>query len=75
MSSGTRTSRYLPDFAVKHTDGRLLLIEGKGRATEKDQSKRSAASRWVAAVNADGRWGQWEYHVITAAEQLQKLMD
>jgi type III restriction enzyme len=52
-----RVQRYIPDFLVRLANDRRLLIEGKGRATARDHSKTSAARRWVAAVNADGRWG------------------
>jgi type III restriction enzyme len=58
-----RTLRYVPDFIVRLRGGAVLIVEGKGRATTRDASKESAARRWVAAVNADGRWGQWSYHV------------
>jgi len=61
-----RNLRYIPDFLVRLDNGTTLILEGKGRATSRDASKASAAQRWVAAVNADGRWGHWSYHVAYA---------
>jgi type III restriction enzyme len=55
--------RYRPDFIVKLEGGRMLLIEGKGREDEKDLAKSTAAKRWVAAVNAWGKLGEWSHHV------------
>jgi type III restriction enzyme len=69
-----RTLRYLPDFLVQLQDGRRLLIEGKGNPTTRDASKESAARRWVAAVNADGRWGQWSYGVVRDATKVPAML-
>ncbi|MDP9331103.1 MAG: DEAD/DEAH box helicase family protein [Actinomycetota bacterium] len=58
-----RTLRYRPDFLVKLGDGEMLLIEGKGKADEKDDAKATAARRWVAAVNSWGKLGRWEHAI------------
>ena len=59
---------YLPDFLVriKHGDEIIgtLILETKGQMTDKDESKKGAAIRWVKAVNADGRFGRWEYEMV-----------
>jgi hypothetical protein len=47
-----------------------LLLEGKGRELIKDESKESAARRWAAAVNADGRWGTWAHKVVYHRSQV-----
>ena len=54
-----RSLRYRPDFLVQLRSGVNLLIEGKGRVDEKDDSKLTAANRWVAAVNEWGKLGRW----------------
>jgi len=54
-----RSLRYRPDFLVRLSSGNTLLIEGKGRVDEKDDSKLTAANRWVAAVNEWGKLGGW----------------
>jgi type III restriction enzyme len=38
-------------------------LETKGFDPLKDV-KRQAAERWVAAVNAEGRFGSWRYQLI-----------
>jgi type III restriction enzyme len=52
-------SKYRPDFLVRLHDGRVLVLEVKGKETPRDKAKREALAEWVDAVNADGRFGQW----------------
>jgi hypothetical protein len=54
---------------------RRLLIEGKGRERLKDQAKQTAAGRWVAAVNADGRWGTWSHAVARDRSEVRPAVD
>jgi type III restriction enzyme len=66
-----KACRYLPDFVLRLGVDRYLLIEGKGRQTSKDDAKETAAKRWVAAVNGDGRWGRWSYAVVRSSAELR----
>ncbi|MEX1006450.1 MAG: DEAD/DEAH box helicase family protein [Acidimicrobiia bacterium] len=70
-----KACRYLPDFLVRLGGDRFLLVEGKGRQTSKDDAKETAARRWVAAVNADGRWGDWSHHVVRAKAEVRGAID
>ncbi len=56
---------YEPDFIVrmKGVSGLNVILETKGYDPLKDV-KRQAAERWVAAVNADGRFGLWRYELV-----------
>lgn len=54
------TLRYRSDFLVKLGENLTPLIEGKGRPDEKDDAKKTAAARWVAAVNDWGKLGRWD---------------
>lgn len=45
-----------------------------GQAT-RDASKKSAARRWIAAVNAAPQWGQWSYHVAHSVADVQNALD
>lgn len=65
------THRYRPDFVVRLTDGRHVLLEGKGEADEKDDAKATAARRWVAAVNTWGGLGIWTHHIAYDANDLK----
>ena len=56
---------YEPDFIIrlKGEPALNVILETKGYDPLKDV-KRQAAERWVAAVNADGRFGRWRYVLI-----------
>ena len=64
------TYRYRPDFIVRLTTGRHLIIEGKGEPTERDDAKATAARRWVDAVNAWGGLGEWNHFICYDAAEL-----
>jgi type III restriction enzyme len=70
-----KSLRYRPDFLVKLKNGRMLLIEGKGRKDEKDDAKWTAARRWVDAVNAWGKLGEWSHHVVWKESEVKPLID
>lgn len=65
-----RTLRYRPDFLVRLEDDVMLLLEGKGRADEKDDAKATAARRWVAAVNSWGKLGHWTHCICYARTEV-----
>lgn len=68
------TYRYRPDFVVKLKNGKTLLVEGKGVATEQDDAKATAARRWVQAVNNWGHLGDWHYELVFDANDLPGLI-
>lgn len=70
-----RTRRYKPDFVVRLADGRMLVVEGKGRRDEKEGAKTTAARKWIRAVNAWGELGRWEYALCQSVDQLKAALD
>jgi len=65
---------YRPDFIVKLATGLTVLVEGKGVADEKDDSKATAARRWVQAVNAWGELGTWAHVICYDANDLESQL-
>jgi len=67
---------YQPDFIVrlKGEDDQYLILETKGYDPLEDV-KRQAAERWVAAVNADVRHGQWRYAIAHAIAEVDRILD
>lgn len=65
------TYRYRPDFVVRLTSGLMVLLEGKGDPSEKDDAKATAARRWVQAVNTWGGLGTWVHHICYDAATLK----
>jgi len=66
---------YVPDFLIrlKGETPAFLILETKG-FDPLEEVKRGAAKRWVAAVNADGRYGHWSYEVVKKVEDVPKLV-
>ena len=70
---GTRR-HYLPDFIVELTDDDRLIVEIKGQIGDAE-IKAAAAQRWCQAVNNDGRFGRWSYHLVRQPPELIKVID
>jgi type III restriction enzyme len=66
---------YVPDFIIclKGKPERYLILEVKG-FDPLEEVKRAAAERWVAAVNADGSDGQWEYAVAKRIAEINNII-
>jgi type III restriction enzyme len=65
---------YVPDFIVLLDSGIHLILEPKGY-DELQAVKAQAAERWVAAVNADGRYGEWRYAVARNMNLVRTVVD
>lgn len=55
--------KYRPDFLVRLTSGKLLVLEVKGQETEEAKAKRGFLDEWVRAVNQHGGFGTWSWAV------------
>jgi len=67
-------SKYRPDFLIRLNNGRILVLEIKGKETPRDQAKRAALNEWVQAVNADRRFGQWCSDVSYSASDILDIL-
>jgi type III restriction enzyme len=66
---------YVPDFIIRLAGGpgRYLILETKGFDDLAD-IKAQAADRWVKAVNADGRFGTWQYAMARKPAEVADLI-
>ncbi len=67
---------FVPDFLIRlaESDDRFLILETKG-FDELEEIKRAAAARWVKAVNADGRFGEWQFAVAKSIGKVRRILD
>jgi type III restriction enzyme len=70
---------YIPDFIVRMRagarDGILnLVLETKGYDPD-EEIKAAAARRWVAAVNADGMYGKWDYAIVRKPGEVTGVLE
>ena len=68
--------KYIPDFLVRYTSGKTLVLEVKGQNSPQDQAKRAALDLWVQAVNAHGGFGTWVADVVVgSAAGMRDVID
>ena len=67
---------YVPDFVIRLSSEPPchLILETKG-FDDLEDVKRQAAERWVAAVNADGSYGCWQYAVAKKPTDVDKIIE
>ncbi len=58
--------RFVPDFLIRLTNGKHLVLEIKGEDSDQNRNKRMALDAWVRAVNARGGFGTWSWDVVKA---------
>jgi type III restriction enzyme len=70
---------YYPDFIVrlglKDGSEANVIIEVKGFEDEQDRAKKTAAQRWVAAVNHHGGFGRWALAECRSPYTLPKVLE
>jgi len=55
--------KYRPDYLVRLKNGIMLVLEVKGQDSQENKTKREFLAEWVRAVNAQGGFGTWAWHV------------
>ncbi|MCL6478861.1 MAG: DEAD/DEAH box helicase family protein [Peptococcaceae bacterium] len=51
--------KYRPDFLIRLANGKMLVLEVKGRNDQQSEAKRKAMEEWIRAVNTHGGFGEW----------------
>jgi type III restriction enzyme len=66
--------KYRPDYLVRLTNGKLLVLEVKGLDTQQDATKREFLSEWIRAVNLHGSFGEWSADVSRNPRDLLNIL-
>lgn len=66
--------RFLPDFLVRLSNGKTLVLEVKGEDSEQDRAKRSALDAWVKGVNTKGGFGTWCWDVALKPTEIHDIV-
>ena len=67
--------KYYPDFLIKLKNGKILVLEVKGRDDQKNKTKREYFKEWIDAVNTDGRFGKWEFDVSFRPADVKDIIN
>jgi type III restriction enzyme len=73
MWQGARR-RFIPDFLIRLSNDKTLVLEIKGVDSEQNRAKRAALDEWVRAVNQKGGFGQWCWDVAFEPAQVQDVL-
>ena len=66
---------HIPDFIAVTNSGMNLVIEIKGKVTDRDEAKFSGGKRWADAVNNLGSHGNWRYIPVFEPGDLESELD
>jgi len=67
--------KYYPDFLVRLSNGKILVLEVKGQETRRDIEKRKALKEWIEAVNGLSEYGEWCCDVSFNIADLEGIIE
>ena len=67
--------KFYPDFLVKLSNGKMLVLEVKGEDDQQNKAKREYLNEWVQAVNSDGRFDRWCWDVSFRPSDIQDIIE
>lgn len=62
--------RFIPDYLIRLSSGKTLVLEVKGEDSPQNKEKRAALDMWVKAVNAKGGFGSFVWDVVFDPAQV-----
>ena len=66
--------KYLPDFLVRLSNLKMMILEVKGPDDQQNRTKREFMDEWVRAVNSDGRFGKWSWAVSFSPSDVAAII-
>lgn len=66
--------KYVPDFLIKLSNGKTLILEVKGQDSDQNREKRKALAEWVDAVNNLGDFDEWCWDVSFNVADLDGIL-
>ena len=66
--------KYRPDFLVRLASGGVLVLETKGRDSDRDRTKRRFLAEWVEAVNRHSGFGRWSWAMSTSPGDIRNIL-
>ena len=66
--------KYRPDFLIRLTNRKTLVLEVKGQDTQENQTKREFLNQWCEAVNSQGGFGTWGWAVSRDPKDIAGIL-
>ena len=67
--------KFRPDFLVRLTNGKMLVLEIKGQDSRQNIAKREFLDEWVRAVNEHGGFGVWAWDVSRIPADVRDILN
>jgi type III restriction enzyme len=66
--------KYYPDFIIKMSNEKYLVLEIKGQDDERNRTKRAYLKEWTKAVNTQGGFGEWHSDVSFHPSDIEGII-
>jgi type III restriction enzyme len=66
--------KYIPDYLIKLSNGKTLILEVKGQINDQEEAKWASARRLVEAINSNQGFGKWDFDVVTDMAKVQDVI-
>jgi type III restriction enzyme len=65
---------FIPDYLIRLSNGKTLVLEVKGQDSEQNRAKRAAMEIWIQAVNEQGGFSQWCFAVVFEPAKIRDVV-
>jgi type III restriction enzyme len=66
--------KYRPDFLIRLTNGKILVLEVKGEDNQQNETKRRFLDEWCRAVNEQSGFGTWHWEVSRRPADVKDIL-
>jgi type III restriction enzyme len=66
--------QFRPDFLVRLTSDKMLVLEVKGQDTQEQRTKREFLAEWIRSVNDHGGFGTWVADVSRHPHDIHEIL-
>jgi type III restriction enzyme len=66
---------FRPDYLVRLSNRKMLVLEVKGQDTQEQQTKRQFLAEWIRAVNDHGGFGKWAWDVSRRPGDVAPILE
>lgn len=66
--------KFRPDYLVRLTSGKMLVLEVKGQDSQEQQTKREFLAEWIRGVNDHGGFGTWVADVSRHPRDIHEIL-
>lgn len=66
---------FVPDYLIRFSNGKTLVLEVKGQDSSQNAAKRAAMNNWITAVNTQGGFGHWAFSTVYDPSKTRDVIE